>query len=139
MSALNYNNKEIEHRVKQYLAMALSLIALLGILSELIGIKFNLNLEVPIIISWTFNLTTALAFIMVWKKVASNSVKNLPLLFLSTSGIRILLAAMTILVYCFAFRGDFMSIKVFAVVFMSFYMVMLVFDTWFFIRTEKTK
>ena len=92
-----------------------------------------------IIISSVFNLIAAFAFITVWRKVALSSEKNLPILFLSASGIRIVVAAMIVLIYFFVMRSNAQSIKIFAVVFMAFYLVMLVFDTWFFMRTEKTK
>lgn len=92
-----------------------------------------------IIISSVFNLVAAFAFITVWRKVALSSEKNLPILFLSASGIRIVVAAMIVLIYFFVMRSNAQSIKIFAVVFMAFYLMMLVFDTWFFMRTEKTK
>jgi hypothetical protein len=92
-----------------------------------------------IIISSVFNLIAAFAFITVWRKVALSSEKNLPILFLSASGIRIVVAAMVVLIYFFVMRSNAQSIKIFAVVFMAFYLMMLVFDTWFFMRTEKTK
>ena len=92
-----------------------------------------------IIISSVFNLIAAFAFITVWRKVALSSEKNLPILFLSASGIRIVVAAMIVLIYFFVMRSNAQSIKIFAVVFMTFYLMMLVFDTWFFMRTEKTK
>ena len=92
-----------------------------------------------IIISSVFNLIAAFAFITVWRKVALSSEKNLPILFLSASGIRIVVAAMIVLIYFFVMRSNAQSIKIFAVVFMAFYLMMLVFDTWFFMRTEKTK
>lgn len=92
-----------------------------------------------IVISSVFSLVAAFAFIAVWKRVALSSEKNLPVLFLSASGLRIVVAAMIVLVYFFVMRSDVQSIKTFAVIFMAFYLTMLVFDTWFFIRTEKTK
>ena len=92
-----------------------------------------------IIISSVFNLIAAFAFITVWRKVALSSEKNLPILFLSASGIRIVVAAMIVQIYFFVMRSNAQSIKIFAVVFMAFYLMMLVFDTWFFMRTEKTK
>lgn len=140
MSASNSNEQFVIAQKRLYLKMSLLLVALLisgsyiiseSVLGHVAGIQ--------ILISAVFNLIAAFAFIAVWKKVALTSVKNLPVLFLSASGIRILLAAMTVLVYCFAMRGNSQSIKEFAVVFMAFYFVMLVFDTWFFIKTEKTK
>ena len=140
MSVSNSNEQFVKAQSRLYTVMSLLLVAILTagsilLSNHLLGyVSGN-----QIIISAVFNLVAAFAFIAVWKKVALTSVKNLPVLFLSASGIRILLAAMTVLVYCFAMRSNTLSIKEFAVVFMAFYLVMLVFDTWFFIKTEKTK
>ena len=97
-----------------------------------------IDCETAILVSAVFNVIAASAFITAWKKVAVTSQRNLPVLFLSASGIRLMLAAMTVVVCFFLNRNDVQSIKVFAVVFMAYYFVMLVFDTWFFIKTEKT-
>lgn len=140
MSVSNSNEQFVIAQKRLYLKMSLLLVAILISGSYIISdIVLGYVASTQILISAVFNLITAFAFIAVWKKVALASVKNLPVLFLSASGIRILLAAMTVLVYCFAMRGNSQSIKEFAVVFMAFYFVMLVFDTWFFVKTEKTK
>lgn len=140
MSVSNTNEQFVCAQKRLYTIMSLLLVAILTAGSILLSNHLvGYVASNQIIISAVFNLIAALGFIAVWKKVALTSVKNLPVLFLAASGIRILLAAMTVLVYCFAMRGDSQSIKVFAVVFMAFYFVMLVFDTWFFIKTEKTK
>lgn len=140
MSASNSNEQFVIAQKRLYTVMSILLVAILTSASCLLSDKLlGYVAGTQIVISAVFNLIAAFAFIAVWKKVALTSVKNLPVLFLSASGIRILLAAMTVLVYCFAMRGNSQSIKEFAVVFMAFYFVMLVFDTWFFIKTEKTK
>lgn len=140
MSALNSNEQIVSSQKSVYSLMSLLLVAIMTVASCLatdyvLGYVAN----VQIAISTIFNIVTAFAFITVWKKVALSSEKNIPLLFLSASGIRLVLAALTVLVYCFAMRDDSLSIKVFAVVFLAFYLIMLVFDTWFFVKTEKTK
>lgn len=140
MSVLNSNEQFISAQKRLYLVMSMLLVAVLTAGSCLATdhiLGYVASNE--IVISSVFNLIAAFAFITVWKKVALSSEKNLPILFLSASGIRIVVAAMTVLVYFFVMRSDTQSIKIFAVVFMTFYLMMLVFDTWFFIKTEKTK
>lgn len=140
MSVSNSNEQFVSAQKRLYTLMSMLLVAILTAgfclaSNQLLGYVCSHQ----IIISSVFNLIAAFSFITVWKKVALTSMKSLPILFLSASGIRILLASMTVLVYCFAMRGDTQSIKEFAVVFMAFYLLMLVFDTWFFVKTEKTK
>lgn len=140
MSVLNSNEQFISAQKRLYLVMSMLLVAVLTAGSCLATdhiLGYVASNET--VISSVFNLIAAFAFITVWKKVALSSEKNLPILFLSASGIRIVVAAMTVLVYFFVMRSDTQSIKIFAVVFMAFYLMMLVFDTWFFIKTEKTK
>ena len=140
MSVSNSNEKFVIAQKRLYTTMSLLLVAILTSASYLLtDMLLGYVAGMQIIISAIFNLIAAFVFIQVWKKVALTSVRNLPVLFLSASGMRILLAAMTVLVYCFAMRGNSQSIKEFAIVFMAFYFVMLAFDTWFFIKTEKTK
>ena len=140
MSVLNSNEQFISAQVRLYQMMSMLLVAILTAGSCLVTDHvLGYVTSTEIIISSVFNLVAAFAFITVWRKVALSSEKNLPILFLSASGIRIVVAAMIVLIYFFVMRSNAQSIKIFAVVFMAFYLMMLVFDTWFFMRTEKTK
>lgn len=140
MSVLNSNEQFISAQVRLYQMMSMLLVAILTAGSCLVTDHvLGYVTSTEIIISSFFNLIAAFAFITVWRKVALSSEKNLPILFLSASGIRIVVAAMIVLIYFFVMRSNAQSIKIFAVVFMAFYLMMLVFDTWFFMRTEKTK
>ena len=140
MSVLNSNEQFISAQVRLYQMMSMLLVAILTAGSCLVTDHvLGYVTSTEIIISSVFNLIAAFAFITVWRKVALSSEKDLPILFLSASGIRIVVAAMIVLIYFFVMRSNAQSIKIFAVVFMAFYLMMLVFDTWFFMRTEKTK
>ncbi len=70
--------------------------------------------------------------------IYNNKVGTLAKLFLASSVFRLFMAAAAMLVFCVAKRDDLSAIKWFAVVFIVFYLVTLVFDALFFAFVSKT-
>lgn len=70
--------------------------------------------------------------------IYNNKVGTLAKLFLASSVFRLFMAAAAMLVYCVVMRDNLSAIKWFAVVFIVFYLVTLVFDALFFAFVSKT-
>lgn len=70
--------------------------------------------------------------------IYNNKVGTLAKLFLASSVFRLFMAAAAMLVFCVVKRDDLSAIKWFAVVFIAFYLVTLVFDALFFAFVSKT-
>ena len=68
----------------------------------------------------------------------NNKVGTLAKLFLASSVFRLFMAAAAMLVFCVVMRDNLPAIKWFAVVFVVFYLVTLVFDALFFAFVSKT-
>ena len=88
MSVSNSNEQFVIAQKRLYTGRSFLLVAILTSASCLLSDKLlGYVAGTQIVISAVFNLIAAFAFIAVWKKVALTSVKNLPVLFLSASGI----------------------------------------------------
>lgn len=87
-------------------------------------------------ISFVFQLLLVAAFGTAWEKVVKTSPKSLPVLYMSATGLRLLLAAAVLLVYMFANRGS-ESLLAFSAVFVLYYIIILIYDTVFFVSAEK--
>ena len=94
-------------------------------------------LLMPLAISAFFSLMCAAAYVQGWKAIARRSPALLPKYYLAGSAFRLLAAAMVMLVYCVVERADVGAIKWFAVVFIIFYIVLLIFDALFFAKVSK--
>ena len=70
--------------------------------------------------------------------IYNNKVGTLAKLFLASTVFRLFVAAAAMLVFCVVKRDDLSAIKWFAVVFIVFYLVTLVFDAIFFAVVSKT-
>jgi cytochrome c biogenesis factor len=86
------------------------------------------------LISSVFHIICSLIYIYGWQAMARRSPEVLPKYFLASSALRLMAAAMVLLVFCVVNRGDIDSIKWFAVVFIIYYLVILAFDALFFAK-----
>ena len=109
--------------VNTYLRQSICLIAGITLLALLyVNIWGNVErMTIPICISAVFQLVACIAYAMVWKWVSSKSPASLPTLYLSASACRI--------------NRD--SILFFVVTFLIYYFVILIYDTWYFVKIEK--
>ena len=124
--------------VNTYLRQSICLIAGLTLLALLyVNLKGDVALmTMPICISAVFQLVACIAYGLVWKWVSSSSPASLPTLYMAASAFRMFVAIVIVLAYCFL-TDDQASIKFFVVTFLIYYFVILIYDTWYFVKIEK--
>lgn len=91
----------------------------------------------PMLISLVFSLVCGVAYIQGWKAIARRAPEALPKYYLAGSAFRLMASAIVLLVYCVVMRHDLSAIKWFAIVFIVYYIVILVFDAVFFAKVSK--
>ena len=92
----------------------------------------------PAAVSAVFNLVCGVVYGLVWKKVAARSPKSLPTLYMAGSAMRLFLALVTVLPFFYVWKASAKGLA-FTVIFILFYLIMLAFDTWFFVSVERNK
>lgn len=124
--------------VNTYLRQSICLIAGLTLLFLLfVNLKGDMELmTMPICISAVFQLVACIAYGLVWKWVSSSSPASLPTLYMAASACRMFVAIVIVLAYCFMADNQ-ASIKFFVITFLIYYFVILIYDTWYFIKIEK--
>ena len=124
--------------VNTYLRQSICLIAVLTLLFLLfVNLKGDMELmTMPICISAVFQLVACIAYGLVWKWVSSSSPASLPTLYMAASACRMFVAIVIVLAYCFMADNQ-ASIKFFVITFLIYYFVILIYDTWYFIKIEK--
>jgi len=124
--------------VNTYLRQSICLIAGLTLLALLyVNLKGDMELmTMPICISAVFQLVACIAYGLVWKWVSSSSPASLPTLYMAASACRMFVAIVIVLAYCFMADNQ-ASIKFFVITFLIYYFVILIYDTWYFIKIEK--
>ena len=124
--------------VNTYLWQSICLIAAMSLLFLL---YINLwgdkeQMTVPVCISAVFQLVACISYAFAWKWVRSTSPNSLPTLYMAASAFRMFAAVVTVMVYCFINASQ-NSILSFVVIFLIYYFVVLIFDTWYFVKIEK--
>jgi hypothetical protein len=124
--------------VNTYLRQSICLIAGLTLLALLyVNLKGDMGLmKMPIFISAVFQLVACIAYGLVWKWVSTSSPASLPTLYMAASAFRMFVGIVIVLAYCFV-ADDQTSIKFFVVTFLIYYFVILIYDTWYFVKIEK--
>ena len=123
---------DITKTVRKYSAWTLGLTLLMYVGTLSIGMgAYGL-------IAAVFHILCSLAYIWGWQTIAHRSPETLPKYYLAGSAFRLIAAAMVLLVFCVIKRSDVETIKWFALVFIAFYLVILVFDAIFFAKISKT-
>ncbi|MCI6549786.1 MAG: hypothetical protein MR450_02870 [Prevotella sp.] len=92
-----------------------------------------------LLFSAAYSLITCFAYGKAWVAVARRSPNVLSRFYMAASVLRMLLALAVVLVAAVVMRNDTMQMLSFIGVFAVFYLVLLVFDSIFFARVEKTK
>ena len=133
MGTMNINKTvSLYNKVMVWLVSGLTLVGLLTM--QLSG--WN-ELLTGLIVSAVFCLVSGVAYIQGWKALANRSAQLLPKYHLAGSALRLLAACVVLLIVCVVKRADVFGIKLFAVVFMVYYVVMLIFDALFFAKVSK--
>ena len=124
--------------VNTYLRQSICLIAGLTLLALLyVNLKGDMGLmTMPIFISAVFQLVACIAYGLVWKWVSTSSPASLPTLYMAASAFRMFVGIVIVLAYCFVADNQ-TSIKLFVVTFLIYYFVILIYDTWYFVKIEK--
>ena len=127
-----------KHVVNTYLRQSICLIAGLSLLMLLyVNIWGDVDLmTMPICISAVFQLVACIAYALVWKWVMATSPGSMPTLYMAASALRMFAAVVIVMVFCFL-ASSHASILCFVVIFLIYYFVILIFDTWYFVRIEK--
>ena len=133
MGTMNINKTvSLYNKVMVWLVSGLTLVGLLTM--QLSG--WN-ELLTGLIVSAVFCLVCGVAYIQGWKALANRSAQLLPKYHLAGSALRLITACVVMLVVCVLNRANPFGIKLFAVVFMVYYVVMLIFDALFFTKVSK--
>ena len=124
--------------VNTYLRQSICLIAGLTLLALLyVNLKGDVALmTMPICISAVFQLVACIIYAFVWKWVWSTSPNSLPTLYMATSAFRMFAAVVTVMIFCFVDASQ-TSILSFVFIFLIYYFVVLIYDTWYFVKIEK--
>lgn len=131
------NGDVIAQQAKRYYKYSLWLVAAMTLIALLAAnILWQEALIVPVVISAVFSLIASIAYGAAWKSVARSAPKTLTKFYLAAPALRMIAAALVVAVYCVAVRQP-EKIRVFAIVFFLFYIVMLILDSVFFARIEK--
>ena len=122
----------------KYLLTGIIILTLIGILTFIISILWGIDLISYDIIGFCFQLVCIIAYWLSWKKISVSSPKNLPLLYMVSSGLRLILAAFVVLIYMFVYRKT-ENLLAFSMVFTVYYIIILIYDTYYFMSAEKKK
>lgn len=107
---------------------------IIGMIADsLIGILAQWDL----IISTVFSLLSLAIYVACWKSVAKVSKGNLSHFYLAASVLRMLSALLVFVIYCFINR-QYDNILQFAICFLSFYLILLIYNVGFFAKVEKS-
>lgn len=94
------------------------------------------RMGVPVAVTAGFQVLACLTYGMAWRTVAHWSTASLPVFYLAASGIRMLAGMATVVVYLFLV-SDAASVRAFVFLFLTYYLVLLVYDTLYFVKVEK--
>ena len=124
--------------VNTYLRQSICLTAGMTLLALLFAnLKGGMEqLLMPVCISAVFQLVACIAYGFVWKWVSATSPASMPTLYMAASACRMFAAVVVVMAYCLL-TDDRDAIRFFVVTFLIYYFVILVYDTWYFVKIEK--
>lgn len=132
-------NKRINITSKRYFKYSLWLIAALTLMCSA-AISINLldySFINALAISALYTIIINFVYVTSWSKISKSSPNTMTRFYLAASALRLISAALVVTAYCLI-SHDKDNIRDFALLFMAFYIVMLVFDSVFFARIEKS-
>ena len=121
-----------------YIIQSLTIIAVMTVLALLsAGVWGSLSMiGVPLAVAAGFQVFASLTYGLAWRAVTSSSSASLPTFYLAASGLRMIAGIATVLIYLFL-AADEMQIRFFVFLFLVYYLVLLIYDTLYFVRVEK--
>ena len=124
--------------VNTYLKQSICVIAGITLLALLLA-HLNGGMEqmvTPLCISIVFQLVACIAYGLVWKWVSATSPASIPTLYMAASAFRMFAAVVVVMAYSLL-TDNRDSIRLFVVTFLIYYFVILIYDTWYFVKIEK--
>jgi len=128
---MNEIDRHSKRYVKQGLFIAVGIFLICLLLMRLID---NTGLLIPAVISVSFSLIFDVVDALLWRKVAMKDASYLPTFYTGVSGFRMLAALVVMFIY-YLVAGRAAMLEFF-LVFISFYLVLLVHHTIFFMRVS---
>lgn len=126
----------ISNSSKRYWRHSLWLTVSLAFIALIAMQLFRLDqLAIPLVVSSMFSLVLSFSYSFFWRLVATKHPDSLTAFYTASSGLRMLLALIVMLVY-YLIAGRSVMLP-FLVVFMTFYMVMLIYHTIFFSKVTR--
>jgi hypothetical protein len=124
--------------VNTYLRQSICLIAGMTLLALLFAnVKGGIEqLLMPVCISAVFQLVACIAYGFVWKWVSATSPDSMPTLYMAAAACRMFVAVVIVMGSCLL-TDDRDAIRFFVVTFLIYYFVILIYDTWYFVKIEK--
>ena len=133
------NRTEVNSVVRKFRKMSLSIIAGLSLLFLLLS---NLLSEMSfingILVGASFSLFFSMIYLEVWKFFATNNPHATTKFYLLSMSFRFLLGALTVLLFCL-FAKTRESIIHFMIAFSAYYLVMMIFETAYFVGVEQRR
>lgn len=129
----------IDNTSRRYCKYGIWLISALTF-AVIIAISVNwldISLVSALAVSALYSIIVNLAYGSLWKRIAKSAPGTMAKFYLAASALRLITAALVVIVVCVINRSDKELIRNFIFVFFAFYLVMLVFDSVFFARIEK--
>ena len=94
------------------------------------------QMTTPLCVSIVFQLVACIAYGLVWKWVSATSPASIPTLYMAASAFRMFAAVVVVMAYSLL-TDNRDSIRLFVVTFLIYYFVILIYDTWYFVKIEK--
>lgn len=133
------NRTEVNSVVRKFRKMSLSIIAGLSLLFLLLS---NLLSEMSfingILVGASFSLFFSMIYLEVWKFFATNNPHATTKFYLLSMSFRFLLGSLTVLLFCL-FAKTRESIIHFMIAFSAYYLVMMIFETAYFVGVEQRR
>ena len=125
--------------VNRYLTQSILLIVALTLLTaSFLWLRGSLGaMAAPLCIVVVFQLVACLTYGLVWQSVAASSTASLPTLYLTASGARMFAGVVVVLGFLFL-SDDKVAIRFFVITFLIYYFIILIYDTAYFVKVEKT-
>ena len=134
------NNKANTNEViKKYTKGSIWVLSGLTLVALIVmSVTYDMYLLTPVVVSVVFSFITMALYVKVWQKIANKTPNVLTKFYLSAPAIRMLLAAIVVLVYCLVVKEK-TAILNFVIVFFVYYISTILFESIFFARLEKSK
>lgn len=133
------DTKQIDKTSKEYIKQSLWIIvAITFAVFIAIGVNWlEISLVNALAVSALYTVIINYAYGSSWKHVAKSAPRTMAKFYLAASALRLITAALVVVSYCIISRNDNEGIRSFILLFFTFYIVMLIFDSVFFARIEK--